>query len=68
MFDHILPEETEEQKVTRAQEDKHAYCRGKSDARKQLSRDASVHYKDSRDKDCYNMGYSSGVYENNKVN
>lgn len=60
MIEHILPQENEEQKVTRAIMDKHAYNRGKSDAVQELPRDYSVHYKTDRDRDCYNMGYSYG--------
>ena len=66
MLKDILPQETEEQKISRADRDDYAYMRGRSDAEQELPRDPSVYYSTQRDIDCYNMGYSAGEYYNGK--
>ena len=59
MLQSIVPKQSAEVQHTRSMEDRCCYLKGKEDAAKELPRDPTVQYKDSRDIDCYNMGYSS---------
>ena len=60
MFD-IIPEESKSTKEQRYIRDRHCYMQGKSDAEMSLNNQSEVQYTDSRDIDCYNMGYNSNV-------
>lgn len=65
MFE-LIPKETDEIKESRAGRDCYCFSQGKDDAIQELPRQPDVHYTEQRDIDCYNMGYSSGEYTNDR--
>lgn len=60
---NIIPKETKETKDAVYSRDRSMYMQGEDDALGELPRDNSVQ---SRDRHCYDMGYSSGVYKNTR--
>lgn len=64
MFDfgrEVIPQESADKRAQRAAIDRSCYMQGKKDSNAELDRRGNVLYKDSRDRDCYNMGYSSEI-------
>jgi len=58
---NILPPDSKEKKQNRASRDRQCYIEGKEARYEELPRDVDVQYKDQRDQDCFNMGYSYAV-------
>ncbi len=58
----LIPKPSEAQVVNRAMRDKHCYAAGKDCAEAELPRDLGVEYDDERDRQCFNMGYTAGEY------
>ena len=61
MLDSILPADSKEKKQNRSCRDRQCYIEGKDARYRELPRDVDVQYKDDKDRDCFNMGYSYAV-------